>query len=500
MDSDDDFGDFTFVPAYVNSAPLQFSSQLDVGTSFNTPAVESQCVSTIRPMESNSDDDWGDFVEHSSLAVCDNSQALDWFAISFPSQVNVSLSSTDRKDHVEDAERKTDDLEFSALNLKGSKEVHDATVGSCLSNNEMALGSGKMETYERTVLKEMNSLPIPLSLFGDSELETCNSKTDLVDSARSLFQEGHTRNTGARNSEDLSNLIANLYTEARSLPNTKKSQNVSLNEIDNSMSKEEGCFGYHGSPAGGSCNLEKSMLALNLGLQNAFDTSLSKGDVCTTAAGIELEATTSHPLDSISMVDQCAFVEAWASMLAVCASELELALEIWKQAQCADVHLALLTDLQGKQYFAAIGQIYVVVLVLAATSNVYKPWLQVATKKGESLQTDLERCRAVWLETNLKEGVQLALDGLEGLMPTSVMVPWKGVEQFSSVALEACVQAASARASLHSMCNICLLPMAPFRYSGLHPVEWSGSSYLLPLANLWANCISQKPPSINFPS
>lgn len=495
MDSDDDFGDFTFVPADVSSAPIQFSSQLDAGTSFNTSAA----ASTIRPTESNSDDDWGDFVEHSSLAVCDNSQVLDWFAISFPSQANASLSSTDRKDGVEDAERKTDDFESSAWNLKGSKEVH-ATVGSCPSNNEMALGSGKMQTYKRSVLNEMNSLPIPLSLFGDGELETGNLKTDLVNSATSLFQEGHVRNTGARTSKDLSNLIANLYTEAQSLPSTKKSRNVSLNEIDNSMNKEEGGFGYHSSPAGGSCNLEISMLALNLGLENTSDTGLSKGDICRTAAGVELEATTSVLLDSISMVDQCAFVEAWASMLAVCASELEFALQIWKQAQCADVHLALLADLQGKQYFAAIGQIYVVVLVLAATSNVYKPWLQVAVKKGKSLQTDLERCRAVWLESNLKEGVQLALDGLEGSMPTSVIVPWKGIEQFSSVALEACIQAAAARAraSLHSMCKICLLPMAPFRYSGLHPVEWSGSSYLLPLANLWANCVSQKPPSINL--
>lgn len=59
------------------------------------------------------------------------------------------------------------------------------------------------------------------------------------------------------------------------------------------------------------------------------------------------EATTSVLLDSTSMADRCTFVKAWASMLAVCASELELALNIWKQAQNADVLLDLLADLQG---------------------------------------------------------------------------------------------------------------------------------------------------------
>ncbi|MCO5582417.1 hypothetical protein L7F22_036311 [Adiantum nelumboides] len=219
---------------------------------------------------------------------------------------------------------------------------------------------------------------------------------------------------------------------------------------------------------------------------------LLQGDICSTA-GAELQSekkSYSLWLDSISMADQCAFVEAWASILAVCASELEHALDVWKQAQLADVHLALVADLQGKSYFAAIGQVYVVALILAATSNFYKRWLHVATKTGESLQADLERCRAVWMETNLKEGVCLALNGLSDSMPTSV-VSWKGIEGFPTVVLEAYQQAA--RAPVQSICKISLLPMAVF--SCLRSVEWCGASYLLPLANLWANRISQKPPS-----
>lgn len=59
------------------------------------------------------------------------------------------------------------------------------------------------------------------------------------------------------------------------------------------------------------------------------------------------EATCFELLDSTSTDDRCTFVKAWASMLAICASELELALNIWKQAQGADVHLELLADLEG---------------------------------------------------------------------------------------------------------------------------------------------------------
>lgn len=102
---------------------------------------------------------------------------------------------------------------------------------------------------------------------------------------------------------------------------------------------------------------------------------------------------------------------------------------------------------------------YVVSLILATASNFYKPWLGLLTKEAESLQADLQRCKAVWLQTNLKEGVHLALDGLQGSMPSTV-VSWKGIEGFTAVVLEAYLQAA--KASVNSICRMSLLPMASF--------------------------------------
>ncbi|KAI5083141.1 hypothetical protein GOP47_0002884 [Adiantum capillus-veneris] len=536
MDSDDDFGDFTFVAAEVKDVPVPFefpvmntSNELDVGTSFNSPkahlsAIAGTTSSTIKPVESNSDDDWGDFVEHSSSEGWDKTLTFDWFTTTPhgagqnpPSEAFTAANnpSSDWKDgfwigpsevQVQHTEQKTDDLGFAELhfstgtgtsNLKGSGASLHATG---VNSNDIAqqatfvadtpVSEQEIEIPGRSVSREINS-PIPLSLFGDTELEAENGETQLLDPAPSRFQ-GHTgkvvgTSSLSSSSKELSNLIANLYAEAQPLSNAQNTNNVPLNELENSM-------GYQSSAAGASYDLEKSMLTLNLGLEYASETGSSKGDSGIPAgAALQLEeATTSFRLDSLSEADRFSFVEAWASILAVCASELELALDIWKQARVAGVHLALLADLQGKRYFAAIGQIYIVALILAATSNVYKAWLQVATKKGESLCADLERCKAVWLETDLKEGVRLALDGLEGFIPTSV-VSWKGIERFSGVALEAYLQAAST--SDDSICEICLLPMASFSCTGLHLIEWSGSNYLLPLANLWANCISQELPT-----
>lgn len=519
------------------------------------PADKARSESTVSPnklLENNSDDDWGDFVENSTSANWDNSQEFDWFDTS-RQNVGQSLPTESIASNVKDSavsaiawesgvwtgpskvevprtEQKAtnfsfDDVGFSAggniSSSKGSKAEADD-----VENNEMS-AQQKTTSLQRTLSGQkmgkgaLSSAPIPLSLFGDSELEVENSNTELPDPVTKSFQ-GHSRSkalsTGSllSGSTNLSDLIATLYTESQpdlQINSLSIMSGVDLIEIKDNVNSSKNLFDTV-SVNDGSSSLEECMFSLNLSLEHAADLGSTK-EVYGTAMDAKLhdaavhtsddnqpmeelqlqEATTSVLLDSTSMADRCTFVKAWASMLAVCASELELALNIWKQAQNADVHLDLLADLQGKKYFAAIGQVYVVALILAATLNFYKPWLRLASKEAESLQADLERCKAAWLQTNLKEGVHLALDGLQGSVPSTV-VSWKRIEGFAAVALEAYLQAA--KATMHSICRMSLLPMAPFNYTGLPPVEWFGSSYLLPLANMWVNCVSHEPPSTSL--
>eukprot|EP00250_Pteridium_aquilinum_P012087 c20502_g1_i1 orf=208-2220(+) len=593
IDSDDDFGDFTSVPADAlhatdalpNAAPLVFpvntTPELDVGGSldmfgFHTTSSHSQmnpaqedlfghlsatienpadkagielAVSPVKPSESNSDDDWGDFVEHSTATIWDNTQAFDWFDTtqqnvrhSVPTE-SVTSNANDSfgfwtepsKVGVQHSEQKVTKFTFDDLGAFAGRNVSEGSKtlmpqsrdaeGFAFSDNMMA-AQQKTSALQRTLSghgrkgtsNEVNSAPIPLSLFGENELEDENSKTELADPVTRSFQ-GHSRSralsTGSLPSggKNLSDIIATLYTESQPDSQSRPLSimtSVDLNEIESSVNKvnsskdvfvmaigtdevsDNNTYGYQGSAGAGSSSLEECMFGLTLDLKHASDLGSSKGNIntCTGAEFKSQEPTTFALLGSTSLADQCTFVKAWASILAVCAAELELALSVWKQAQNADVHLGLLADLQGKRYFAAIGQVYVVALTLATASNFYKPWLRTASKEAESLLADLARCKAVWLQTDLKEGVRLALDGLEGSVPSSVLL-WKGIEGFAAAALEAYLQAGNA--SVHSVCRMSLLPIAPFNDAGLPPVQWSGSNYLLPLANMWVNRVSHEP-------
>jgi hypothetical protein len=59
------------------------------------------------------------------------------------------------------------------------------------------------------------------------------------------------------------------------------------------------------------------------------------------------EATSASLLHSASLDDQNSYIKAWASVLAVCASELQHALDVWNQAQKEGVQQDLLANLEG---------------------------------------------------------------------------------------------------------------------------------------------------------
>ncbi|KAH7373621.1 hypothetical protein KP509_17G065500 [Ceratopteris richardii] len=577
MDSDDDFGDFTFAPAgtsrmtvtaSANSFRVEFptASDHDLGISFDpfgfqtlsndaktstaqavqvsdifavmdTPS-DNQNTFSMKPIENNSDDDWGDFVEHSASSIPNDSNMFDWFGstsdLQSSSQVlqshhstngNASVSllaDSDWKDGfrasfseqvARNTEQKSESFMFGDLYISAEKDflsskgntvspspvengvVNDSVVGL----QEIAQQSSKTTSdQKRNGLNEFKSSPIPLSSFGDSELETENSNAELVDSLKTMFEassrhKNATTNVTSSRSSDLSSLIANLYTEAESHSSAKNQTDMDT-LISTGIGKTKNSIphnGYSIDTATNNSNLEKSMFSLSLGAENGLSRSSSKCDIMeATPSEVQSKVSISSLLDSVSTTDRQTYVQTWASILAICASELELASDIWKQAEGADIHLDLIADPGGKTYFAAIGQVYIVALILAVTLNLYKPWLEVAEKEAENVLTDLKRCQTVWLDTNLKAGVRLALSELQGSIPTSV-VSWQGIELFATVALEAYIEAAST--SVQYICKISLLPIAPF--SCLHSTEWCGSTYLLPVANLWANCISQRPPA-----
>lgn len=646
IDSDDDFGDFKSVPAdgflvvdesssvfpevsAVNSTQelqnsfdgFQFLSASSKEQSSTVPVdlfghfsatVESSSIPsdkprsdfeavTVKSLEISSDDDWGDFVEHSTSAVRDNSQAFEWFDTTqhnveeilppkvisgiqngeledFGTWANASSTDTPKLEAqaleaqaLEDKVTKFrfDDFGFfgggNTPSMEGKKsflpEGFHASGFSNASNDVIAQTktpvlqrtfSGQKTSHNRKgSLIEITSTPIPLSLFGEEELEIENQREELADPVSRHFQ-GHSRSKALSSGSlpsgggNFSDLIASLYTESQPESHTKDAINMNYGdpkEIKNYVDKiktgrtlfdnvddSDGLSANNSSTdqsikGAESSSLEECLFDLKLCLrppseldflQEANDAAVdasdqdqtnsikkeaeAKSDMAVAAQLDSQEATRLTLLGSASTDDQYSFVKAWAAILAVCASELEHASNVWKQAQDADAHLALLADLKGKRYFAAIGQIYVVALILATASNFYKPWLAAAAKEGESLKESLERCKAAWLQTDLKEAVRFALCGLEGLLPSS-LVPWKGIEGFATIAHRAYIQAANVSSPSHSICGLSLLPFLPFSYTGLPSVQWSGSSYLLPLANMWANCVSHEPltlPSIQL--
>lgn len=620
IDSDDDFGDFKSVPAdgflavdessnvfpdvsAVNSTQelqgsldvFQFLSASSKEQSSTAPMdlfghfsarVESSLIpsdkarsdfeaATVKSLEISSDDDWGDFVEHSTSAVRDSSQAFEWFdttqhnieEILPPKVISgtangeledfgtwANASSTDiPKLEAQAAKFRFDDFGYfgggESPSMEGKKsflpERFDARGFSIPSNDvisqtktpvlQQTFSEQKMSHKRKGSLIEITSTPIPLSLFGDEELEIENPREELADPVSRHFQ-GHSRSKALSSGSlpsgggNFSDLIASLYTESQLESHTNDA--ISMNygdpkEIKDYVDKvktgrtlfdnvddSDGLSANNSSTdqsikGAESSSLEECLFDLKLCLrpfsdldflQEANDAEVDASDHDQTnsikkEAEVELdsqEATRLTLLGSASTGDQYSFVKAWAAILAVCASELEHASNVWKQAQDADAHLDLLADLKGKRYFAAIGQIYVVALILATASNFYKPWLAVAAKEGEGLKESLERCKAAWLQTDLKEAVRFALCGLEGLLPSS-LVPWKGIVGFATIAHRAYIQAANVSSPSHSVCGLSLLPFLPFSYTGLPSVQWSGSSYLLPLANMWANCVSHEP-------
>lgn len=244
-------------------------------------------------------------------------------------------------------------------------------------------------------------------------------------------------------------------------------------------------------------SLFQEMDASELEMPTSIEREMKVKSDVTAAVNLHSQEVTTFPAWACPSVEgQCLFVKAWADVLTVCASELEQALDVWGQAQLADVHLALLANLQGKQYFAAVGQIYAVSLIFESTLTLYRPWLAIAVKEGQNAQASLERCKTAWVGTGLEEAVCLALCELGSLLPSSVL-SWKDIEGCATIAHCAAMQAGSLVTNHEPFPPLCGLSLVPLPlFSCLRSVEWAGCHYLLPVANIWANCVSNEAPKL----
>ncbi|KAG6556192.1 hypothetical protein Mapa_002133 [Marchantia paleacea] len=196
-------------------------------------------------------------------------------------------------------------------------------------------------------------------------------------------------------------------------------------------------------------------------------------------------------LISATVQEQLLYVKAWSALASSCASELELGMIFWQRAVQAQSQSHLLTHRQGRNYFAALGQVYSVFLVLQATVRLHAPWLEVAGEKGKAVNRLIDECRTFWLGSGLKDAVYWALSDANESLP-STRTSWQGILDLSIAVNLASLK--HTKGEVQPVCGLSLLPLKTL--SGMATVEWGGRQYYLPLANMWANCVENEPPRL----
>lgn len=203
-------------------------------------------------------------------------------------------------------------------------------------------------------------------------------------------------------------------------------------------------------------------------------------------------------LISTSVKDQSAYLNVWATMISVCATELEHGFNVWSRALDANVNMDILTHPQGKSYFASLIEVFRVSEILRSSVKLYRPWMLLNPDQEKYISLNLTNCMVTWIESGLKEAVcnSLANYNVENPLSSTALKNiddiLKGVESMEQIHL-ANALFSSAREN-QQVCTLSLLPANIFE--GFKIADWSGQYYFLPLANLWANCVSCEPPQL----
>ncbi|KAK9137232.1 hypothetical protein Sjap_007826 [Stephania japonica] len=194
-----------------------------------------------------------------------------------------------------------------------------------------------------------------------------------------------------------------------------------------------------------------------------------------------------------SMEDQFNYATRWAELISACAQELKHGALIWKQSLEENLHQEILSKSKGQQYIVALGEIYRVVEVLRASATVYKPWILSSLVDPTSVFVSLEECDAAWSASALEEALHSTISyslnfEYEGT-PEKLLDSIKSIHNHNTTELQNHVNSMQEPVCRLSMLSQKLLP-------DMKMVSWNGEQYFLPLANLWANCVSCDPPKL----
>ncbi|CAI0391907.1 unnamed protein product [Linum tenue] len=190
-------------------------------------------------------------------------------------------------------------------------------------------------------------------------------------------------------------------------------------------------------------------------------------------------------LTLLSRREQTSYVSTWSKMLYQCAEELKQGSMIWSHLLQENIQGQVLSSVEGKRYFLALGEIYRVSEVLRCTARLYKPWILLERTDSISFYSIMNECSALWSSSGLEEALLSISDGSVKALLESVQY----LHNLEDDTLYEIVFAGQGYTCQLSGLNPGVVP-------GMETIVWNGSQYFVKLANLWANLISCDPPNM----
>ncbi|CAI0460117.1 unnamed protein product [Linum tenue] len=190
-------------------------------------------------------------------------------------------------------------------------------------------------------------------------------------------------------------------------------------------------------------------------------------------------------LTLLSRGEQTSYVSTWSKMLYQCAEELKHGSMIWSHLLQENIQGQVLSSVEGKRYFLALGEIYRVSEVLRCTARLYKPWILLERTDSISFYSIMNECSALWSSSGLEEALLSISDGSVKALLESVQY----LHNLEDDTLYEIVFSGQGYTCQLSGLNPGVVP-------GMETIVWNGSHYFVKLANLWANLISCDPPNL----
>ncbi|GFZ02952.1 hypothetical protein Acr_15g0015600 [Actinidia rufa] len=343
------------------------------------------------------------------------------------------------------------------------------------SEVEVLPSNGEAQGKETMSENHKGALPLPLSIFGDDELETDDSlKVQDVFTYKPSSYLGNGINIQGSNIS-IHDLLSNLYSQAEQIPCADNTVELTGNGLDSSDEVlhpsavncdndfDNDSWEFKDASSQNTavdqtslCSLEDANeeYSTKLKLNNHLDFycklkdelsfvcrchlySLKKAQNAAALSGedakveiIEKEIQAEKDLKSAvelmkhtvstlnvlrlcSLEDQYIYVSTWSKMISVCAQELKHGSFIWKQIVEKNIQSLILSELQGKRFILALGEIYRVVLILGASMKLYKPWILSSSVDSTSIYVLSEECYTLWSSSGIEEALQGISDPID---------------------------------------------------------------------------------------